>query len=140
VVQINGDGAAYPPKTVNASGVVTLDGAHSLKISVGLEFTPEMTTLRPSMQTGAGDIVFVTKGFNRLYILFKDTVGAKVNGRQLPFRSSSDPMGKGVTSKTEIYKVTETGYDSDTRVTIKQEQPLPITILALAGKLQVGDE
>jgi hypothetical protein len=138
-VQIVGDGAAYPPKVVSA-GSVTLDGPHALKIDAGLGFTPELTTLRPGINAGNGSVVFATKGFNRLYVLFHNTLGAKVNGEQIDFRSSAEPMGVAPAPKSGIFKVTNIGYDEDARINIKQEQPLPFCVLAIMGNLDVGDE
>jgi hypothetical protein len=139
-VEIVGDGAVYPTDVVT-SGEVTLAGSFALKIDVGLLFVPEAVTLRPGIsREGVGNTVFFTKGYNKVYILFSNTLGAKVNDEQVEFRSSADPMGEAPPLQSGIFKVANLGYDSDARITIKQEQPLPITVLAIQMMLEPGVE
>jgi hypothetical protein len=138
-VDIKGDGAAYG-STVVASGGISFDGPHALKVDVGLLFEPLIQTLRPGINLRDGNSVFLTKGYNRIYIFFKDTLGATVNDLPLEFRSSQDLMDEAPPLTTDIVEVTHLGYDSDARITIKQTQPLPFMVLAIAGSLNVGDE
>jgi hypothetical protein len=138
-VHVKGDGAAYGSYVVS-SGQITLIGPHALVIDVGLLYVPTITTLRPGVNIPGGNSVFLTKGYNQIYIFFKDTLGATVNDLPLEFRSSEDLMDEAPPLTTDIIDVTEFGYDSDARITIKQPQPLPFMVLAIAGKLNVGDE
>jgi hypothetical protein len=138
-VAVKGDGAAYGSYVVGA-GQVNLIGPHALKIDVGLPYIPMITTLRPGVNIRNGNSVFLTKGYNKLYIFFKDTLGATVNDLPLEFRSSEDLMDEAPPLTTAIVDATEFGYDSNARITIKQPQPLPFMVLAIAGKLNVGDE
>jgi hypothetical protein len=68
-----------------------------------------------------------------------DTTGVKINGDQLPFRTSSTPMGSGIGLFTGDKRVTNLGWDRDGIIEIKQEQPLPLTVLGIHGTLTVSD-
>jgi hypothetical protein len=138
-VSVKGDGAAYGSYVVS-SGIINLVGPHALVVDVGLLYEPTITTLRPGVNIPNGNSVFLTKGYNKLYIFFKDTLGATVNDLPLEFRSSEDLMDEAPPLTTDIVDATELGYDSNARITIKQPQPLPFMVLAIAGKLNVGDE
>jgi hypothetical protein len=137
-VQIVGDGAMSTPKVVTA-GSVPLD-FYALKIDAGLGFIPELQTLRPGMQTQDGNAVFATKGLSKVWVLFNRTIGAEVNGEQIPWRVPADLMDQGVPVKTQIVAKTNLGYDEDARITIRQPQPMPITVIAIQSRLEIGDD
>lgn len=138
-VHIKADGAGENPQTV-VDGSITIDGPHALKLDVGLLFEPTLQTLRPGINIPNGNSVFLTKGYNKIYLFFKDTLGATVNDLPIEFRKSVDLMDAAPPLTTAIVDATELGYDSDARITIKQPQPLPFMLLAIAGQLNVGDE
>ena len=67
------------------------------------------------------------------------TVGIIINGDQLPFRTSSTPMGQSIPEFTGDKRVTNLGWDRDGQIEIKQEQPLPMTVLGITGTLVTTD-
>ena len=72
-------------------------------------------------------------------VRFLNTVGATVNDDQLPFRSSATPMGQNIPEFTGDKRVTNLGWDRDGQITVKQTQPLPMTILGITGTLLTVD-
>ena len=75
------------------------------------------------------------KRYNEVIVRFLNTVGATINGDQLPFRSSADEMGEPIPAFTGDKKVTNLGWDRNGQITVQQTQPLPMTILGITGTL-----
>jgi len=74
----------------------------------------------------------------QLVRLYK-TVGATVNGDQIPFRTSANAMGQPISEFTGDKRVSNLGWDRDGQVIIQQTQPLPMTILGITGTLVTSD-
>jgi len=72
-------------------------------------------------------------------VKLKDTIGVKINGEIIPWRAAGDPMGVANALFTGNKRVTKLGWDNEGEVIITQEQPLPITVLAVTGTIAVGD-
>ena len=86
-----------------------------------------------------------TKRIYDVTVRFFETVGAKVgpnesNLDEIPFRDSSAAMSDPVPLFTGD-KETEfpSDYGTDGFVLVKQEQPLPMTILAIYARLELYD-
>ena len=136
-VDIVGNGAVYPRATVT-SGQVTLAGAATTPIEVGLPYTSTLQTMRPEIQT-LGSSQGIPKAWARIVARLDKTLGLKINGQTIPFRSAGDPMDQSPPLFTGDKQVSQLGWDTDAWITITQEQPLPCTVLALTGILVVGD-
>ena len=142
-VQILADGAAHADKTVS-DGKITLDRSAS-KVHVGYSYDSSIQTLR--MEAGADDGTSQgkIKRVHGITVRFLDTVGAKVgpdanNLDRIPFRDSSMSMDEAVDmfdgDKEIIFPA---GYDNDARVFVLQDQPLPMTILAIMRRSNTFD-
>jgi hypothetical protein len=68
-----------------------------------------------------------------------NSLGLKVNGKLQDFRKASDPQDLPVPLFTGDVKVVNLGWDGESIVTVEQDQPLPCTILAVHGLLDVAD-
>ena len=140
-VQIVIGDAVYPPQTVT-NGAVTVDIPTELStktIDVGLGFTSTLKTLKPEFGGQAGTSQGRKKRYNEVMVRFLNTVGATINDDQLPFRSSATPMGQNIPEFTGDKRVTNLGWDRDGQITVKQTQPLPMTILGITGTLLTVD-
>ena len=140
-VQIVIGDAVYPPQTVT-NGAITVDIPTELStktIDVGLGFTSTLKTLKPEFGGQAGTSQGRKKRYNEVMVRFLNTVGATVNDDQLPFRSSATPMGQNIPEFTGDKRVTNLGWDRDGQITVKQTQPLPMTILGITGTLLTVD-
>jgi len=133
--------AVFPDATV-ASGAITISvptGWTNVAIQVGLGYTSTLKTMRIEAGSQAGKAQGLRKRWNEVMVRLLDTTGVKINGDQLPFRTSSTPMGSGIGLFTGDKRVTNLGWDRDGIIEIKQEQPLPLTVLGIHGTLTVSD-
>jgi hypothetical protein len=142
----NADGAALRAKPIDTTGTYELwpyksgKGLLGSNIQVGLNFISKAVTTRvelpgPGADTAQGLLKRYVRIFERVY----QSVGAIVDGWRIPFRTPSDPMTAGVPPFTgDVALENNVGADRDGRVTIVQDQPLPMTVLAQFGTLQEG--
>ena len=140
-VQILIGDAVYPPQTVT-NGAVTVDIPSELSsktINVGLGYVSELKTLRVEAGGQAGTSQGRKKRYNEVMVRLLNTVGVTINGDQLPFRTSSTPMGTNIPQFTGDKRVTNLGWDRDGQITVEQTQPLPMTILGITGTLVTSD-
>ena len=137
-VQVLGDGAVFPNQTVSG-GSITLSESVSTA-AVGLAYTTEIVTLAPELPQQDGSSFGKKKGWNRIILNLYQTLGISVNGTQLIFRSGGDPMDSAPPTFTGQKDVTNLGWkEADASITIKQEQPLGMTLISLTGELSVND-
>jgi len=142
-VSILADGSAHADKTVT-DGKITLDRSAS-KVHIGYNFTSLMQTLR--MEAGAEDGISQgkIKRIHGVTVRFLDTVGAELgpdlnNLDRIPFRDSSMAMGTAVPLFTGDKELTfPSGYDNDAKVMVRQNQPLPMTILDVMRRSNTFD-
>ena len=137
-VQVLGDGAVFPNQTVSG-GSITLSDTVSTA-SVGLAYTTEIVTLAPELPQPDGSSFGKKKGWNRIILNLYQTLGISVNGTQLVFRSGGDPMDSAPPAFTGQFDITNLGWkEADSSITIKQEQPMGMTLISLTGELSVND-
>ena len=143
-VAILADGAAHANKTVS-SGAITLDRSVT-KAQIGLPFTSKLETLRIDAGSAMGSSQGKNKRIGEVTVRLFRTVGLKIGTSSteldtIPFRSSSDSMDTALTlftgDKTAEFNG---GYDDDATITIVQDLPLPMTILAIFPTLSVFDK
>ena len=142
-VSILADGATHPDKTVS-SNAVTLDRfANSVKI--GLGYTSILKTMRIDAGSQNGTSQSKTKRIYEITIRLYESLGVEVgpdlnNMERIPFRSSADLMDSGVGVFTGDKEVEFRGnYETDGFIFVRQDQPLPLTILSLYPKLITND-
>ena len=80
-----------------------------------------------------------SKRWNNVFVRLLNTTGIAINGDQMPFRKSSDPMNEKVAAFTGDKKVSNMGWDKDGFVEVKQEQPLDMHVVAIGGDLNTGE-
>ena len=143
-VAILADGAAHANKTVS-SGAITLDRSVT-KAQIGLPFTSKLETLRIDAGSAMGSSQGKNKRIGEVTVRLFRTVGLKIGTSSteldtVPFRSSSDSMDTALSlftgDKTAEFNG---GYDDDATITIVQDLPLPMTILAIFPTLSVFDK
>ena len=142
-VSILADGATHPDKVVS-SGEITLNRSAS-KVKVGLGFTSLLQTMRLDAGSQNGTSQSKTKRIYEITIRLYESLGVEVgpdlnNMERIPFRSSADPMDSSVGVFTGDKEVEFRGnYETDGFIYVRQDQPLPLTILSLYPKLQTND-
>ncbi len=137
-VQIVGDDAVYAEKVVSGGSVTVSKDVTTAYI--GLGYTSEIVTLPPEVPQQDGSSFGKKKGWNRIILNLYQTLGISVNGTQLVFRTGGDPMDSAPPVFTGQHDITNLGWkESDSSITIKQEQPLGMTLISLTGELNVND-
>nr|BAR32456.1 putative tail tubular protein B [uncultured Mediterranean phage uvMED] len=143
-VSILADGSVHANKTVS-SGAITLDRSVT-KACVGLSYDSVLQTMRieggATEGTSQGKIKRISKVVLRLF----ETVGVKVGPsltklETIPFRTTSSNLSAPVDTLIEGDKEIEfdDDYNSDGHIFIKQDQPLPASILAIYPTLVTND-
>ena len=143
-VQIIADGATHADKIVS-SGAITLDRS-SKKVKVGLGYNSVLQTMRieggSAEGTGQGKVKRISKVVLRLY----NTVGVKcgpslTNLETVPFRTTSSDLDTPVSTLLAGDKIVEftDDYNSDGFIFVKQDQPLPLSILAIFPTFVISD-
>jgi hypothetical protein len=142
-VSILADGATHPDKTVS-SGSITLDRS-ATNVKIGLGYTSLLKTMRIDAGAQNGTSQAKTKRIYEVTARLYESVGVEIgpdlsNMERVPFRTSSDPMDKGIPPFTGDKEVEFRGnYDTDGFMIVRQTQPLPLTILSLYPRLVTND-
>mgnify|MGYP001202073734 FL=1 len=145
-VSILADGATHAKKTVS-SGSISLDRA-SRKVTVGLPYNSVLQTMR--IEGGAGQLEGTAQGkikrISKIVLRLFETVGAKVgpsldNLETVPFRTTSGAMDLPVSTFIAGDKEVEFSddYNTDGFIFVKQDQALPLTVLALYPTIVTND-
>jgi hypothetical protein len=137
-VDLVGDGAVYPSAVVDANGQIDIDPPAS-NIEVGIGYDSYLETLKPEVKSAQNTIQASKKKWAEVYARLYETVGIKINGEVVPFRSSLDLMDSGVTAFTGDKKIVNLGWNAEGVITIEQDLPLPATILAIFGRLEINE-
>ena len=137
-VQIVGDDAVFP-RAIVSSGTVTTSAAVSTAY-IGLHYPTELTTLQPEVPQRDGSSFGKKKSWNRIILNLYQTLGISVNDNQLVFRTGGDAMDSAPPKFTGQFDITSLGWkEVDTTITVKQEQPLGMTLISMSGELNVND-
>ena len=145
-VSILADGATHSSKVVT-SGSISLDRA-SRKVVVGLPYNSVLQTMR--IEAGAGQTEGTAQGkikrISKIVLRLFETVGAKVgpsldNLETVPFRTTSGAMDLPVSTFLAGDKEVEFSddYNTDGFIFVKQDQALPLTVLALYPTIVTND-
>lgn len=142
-VSILVDGSPQADATVTSSSVSISPAGFMVK--VGLPFTSTLEILRPEGGSQDGTSQGKRKRIHDIMVRFYRTVGANVGSSSdsmdiVPFRTPADPMDTAVPmfSGDKVFPF-EGGWDDNGYVRITQTQPLPMTVLAVAPRIEVND-
>lgn len=142
-VSILADGAALPNDTVVSGAISIPDAAAS--ITVGLPYTSVLEPMDLEIQGAGGSTQGARKKIHQAIVRFYKTLGAQIGTKAgteevIPFRTPSDLMGSPPPLFTGD-KVTNFsgGWDRHGYIRIIQDQPLPMTILAIVPKVSTND-
>ncbi|MCK5236088.1 MAG: hypothetical protein KAR06_03800 [Deltaproteobacteria bacterium] len=132
VVRVKLGGAVQSDATVS-SGSITLDRTPVAEtLEVGLEFNPEIKTMPVSDGFKDGPTLNREKRIVRCTINRYESLGIFVNGERLPDRQlDSDTFDDVPSPSSEVTEIYLNGWSQTAQVTITQEDPVPMTILAL---------
>ena len=137
-VQVVGDGAVMSDAVVSSGSISLSESVTSA--SVGLQYITELVTLPPELPQADGASFGKKKSWNRIILNLYQTLGIAVNGKQLVFRTGGDAMDSAPPTFTGQKDITNLGWkESDTSITVRQEQPISMTLISITGELSVND-
>lgn len=141
-VAVLADGFVLPQQKV-VNGQIDL-GHNYKKISVGLPIESLMKTLPLELQAQDGSTISRKKRVAKVMLLFKESTGGRFGLKEnkmdeIKWRST-EAYGEAVqlfSGKQYIWMPSAT-YEDTVQITVKQNEPLPMTILAVVPEMQVG--
>ena len=118
-----------------AAGEIEIPAAVT-SIEIGLPYTNVVDLLTPELQAGEGSAQGTAMSTSSVSLLFKDTIGASVNGTALAFRKfDEDLLDTAAVARSGIERMGLSGWFSgESPVTITQSDPLPFHLLAVIRK------
>ena len=143
-VSVLADGATHADKVVS-SGQITLDRS-TTKAVVGLAYDSVLQTMRVEGGAAEGTSQGKTKRISKVVLRLFETVGVKVgpslsNLETIPFRTTSSQMNNPVDTLLAGDKEIEfrDDYNTDGFIFVKQDQPLPLSVLAIYPTVVTSD-
>lgn len=137
------DGAAHPNRVVTG-GAISLQVSGSV-IHAGLPYTSTLRTMRLEAGAGDGTAQGKTKRITKAVFRFLATLGAKAGPSEsvldtIQFRSPPNPMNVHPPLFTGDQMVEWSGgYDFDGYLVVVQDQPLPLTLVAIMPQVHTQD-
>lgn len=155
-VTVVADGVVLPEVVMDGTGIYHFPPSFSaFDVSVGLNYSADLTTVRPEYTAGGQTIQGLLKGWDVLFARMYNTVGLTLNGQEMSFRTpgadavpENDPeeipygpnlFGQAVIPFTGDIRILNLGNDRDGRLLLSQPQPLPATVVSLFGQITVGN-
>lgn len=142
-VAVLANGSTHPRKVVS-SGSITLDRP-ATKVKVGLPYVSLLQTMRLDAGSQDGTSQGKTKRIFDITLRIYESIGIEVgpdldNMERIPFRSSANAMDVAIPVFTGDKEIEFRGnYETDGYVYVRQDQPLPLTILSLYPRLVTND-
>jgi hypothetical protein len=137
------DGATHPSVVVT-SGSITLNASYS-KIHAGLPYTSKLKTMKIESGAVTGSTAQgATKRISNVVLRLFRSLGVKIGTSEtkldlIPFRSSANSMDSSVGLFTGDKEIPlRSGYETDGHIFVQQDQPLPLTILALIPRVKTN--
>ena len=141
-VNILADGAVEAPKVVTG-GAITLGTAAS-KVHIGLPFTSDLRTLPLAIEGMQGAGQGTTKNINKVHLRVSQSSLVQAGPafdrlREYPARSVTDPYGSPPALRDgELSLSIDPSWNTDAAICVRQEQPLPLTVLSMTLDLATG--
>lgn len=142
-VSVLADGATHPDRTVS-SGQITLARSAS-KVHVGFAYESDIETLNIEAGAADGTAQGKTKRIHRVTMRLYKTLGLSYGPSAdkldvMTFRTSSDSMDSPPALFTGDKSINWNGYyETEGRIFLRQNQPLPFTLLGLFPQLVTQD-
>ena len=146
-VAVLADGKVHPRRTVSGGGTISLAWPSSI-VSVGLPYKFLGETERFVGGTRLGANLGQRTGINQVIVYVLNSVGGKVavgDGIQLPLRDlitmqADQPMGRATPLFTGPVEVgVDQDFSVEPSVYFESDDPLPMTVLAIAPRAEVNE-
>lgn len=143
-VKVLADGAEHPERTVSG-GQITLDAGYSV-VQAGLFYASTYKSLKAEGGAQIGTALTQTKRIGPVGLVLHNTLGLRIgpdtgNLTGIPFRAVGDPMDEAVPLFTGEKTVEDFpgDWESDPRIVIQTDSPLPMTVLAVVPRVETND-
>lgn len=143
-VNILADGAVHPQRTVSA-GSITLQ-LEVEKAIIGIPQTCKLATKRIESGAQLGTAQGKLKRISKLWVRFLDTLGGKFSAKEtgtyetVVFRTAANPLDSAPPVFTGDKEVKwRGGYERDGILWYTNDQPLPVTIVALMPEMETNE-
>lgn len=136
-LSVKGDDVVFPQVVVSGGQITLPRDVES--IEAGLPYTTTIVTLPPEIQLPEGSVVGRPVSISDVTVKLYRTIGCKIEGESLPFRRFPVALDASVEPFTGDKRVSVKGWARGRALTIVQDQPLPLCVLAIAKKVSVGD-
>jgi hypothetical protein len=143
-VAVLADGAVIPDQVVTSGAITLPDGKTASVVHVGLPYRTVISPMRLDVDNVVGVSQGQTKRISQVVARLKDTLGLKfgdslTNLYSLSFRDTAMEMDDSPPLFTgEKVLEFDGDFDRDVTVYIVQDQPLPLTLLALVVFYEVS--
>ena len=141
-LQVLADGAVHPAVTVSA-GSVTLEDPASV-VHLGIGYVSDLKTLPLSLEAVAASGQYMTKNVNGIAIRVANSSVVQAGPRfdkltDYPARLVSDDYDSPPSIRTSEFRMSlSASWNSDAPVCIRQDLPLPLTVLSMALDVASG--
>jgi len=140
-ISIFADGCSEEDQLTSATGAFTLTGNFT-KVAVGLPYNSILEPMGLDVDPATGVHFGLMRQIREVSVRVSKSLGFTISDgtREYPvsFRTTNDNMDEQVPLFTGDKEVSFDGdFELDSRLIIKQTQPLPLTVLGLAVKYQV---
>jgi hypothetical protein len=116
--------------TANGSGVITLTDPVTT-VTAGFTYPVEITTLPVHLQLPSGSLLGMPKRINRVLVGLNSTLSCVVSNNRLLLRQVTDDLSVAPALFTGIKEFFLLGYNREAKVTITQDEPLPLRVLGM---------
>lgn len=116
--------------TANGSGVITLPDPVT-RVTAGFTYPVEITTLPVHLQLPTGSLLGMPKRINRVLVGLNSTLSCVVSNNRLLLRQVTDDLSVAPALFTGIKEFFLLGYNREAKVTITQDEPLPLRVLGM---------
>lgn len=116
--------------TANGSGVITLTDPVTT-VTAGFTYPVEITTLPVHLQLPTGSLLGMPKRINRVLVGLNSTLSCVVSNNRLLLRQVTDDLSVAPALFTGIKEFFLLGYNREAKVTITQDEPLPLRVLGM---------
>jgi hypothetical protein len=135
-VKVKAEGTVQLNKVVTG-GQITLDREVSGDVEVGLEYLPMIRTMPLNIDMKSGPNAAQKKRILRCAIRLDNSNGVLVNDQRISDRVLGVNQFSAPQPQSQFRRVFLHGWSLDATVTITQDAPFPMTVLALALEVKV---
>lgn len=140
-VNILADGAVHPQRVVT-DGSITLD-VEASKVQIGLPIQADLQTLPWAAQLDAGYGQGRVKNVNRVWIRVNKSsgifVGPDADNLTEAKQRTTEPYGSPPALKSEEIRIDITpSWDDGGQVYVRQQDPLPLTVVSMTLEVAIG--